>query len=136
MFVVELGALRVQTGHQIAQPFASGELRVHHAQEMAPSREVLDAAVRCEPIDQILEVTERGKVQQLRENRPSAIHGAASFARKTGNDAALQHSSRFQIARIELHAKTPAIAGSRKADINIYRTDVIARASCYPLFDY
>ena len=88
--VVELGALRVQTGHQIAQPFASGELRVHHAQQMAPSREVLDAAVRCEPIDQILEVTERDKVQQLRENRPSAIHGAASFARKTGNDTALQ----------------------------------------------
>jgi hypothetical protein len=46
------------------------------------------------------------------------------------------NSSRFQIAGIELHAKAPAIAGSRKADINIYRTDVVhyQRATAPPRF--
>jgi hypothetical protein len=68
--VVELGALRVQTCHQIAQAqaFAPGELRVHHAQQLAPAREMLDSPVCPEPIDQVLEMTEGDKVQKLREN--------------------------------------------------------------------
>lgn len=84
--VVELGALRVQTSHQIAQALASGELGVRDAEEMVPDREVLDTVVRREPIDQMFEVTEWHKTQQLRENRLAAIHGVASFAKRTGND--------------------------------------------------
>jgi hypothetical protein len=84
--VVELGALRVQTSHQIAQALAPGELGIGDAEEMVPGREVLDTVVRREPIDQVLEVTEWHKTQQLRENRLAAIHGVASFARRTGND--------------------------------------------------
>jgi hypothetical protein len=45
-----------------------------------------DAVIRREPIDQVLEVTEWDKTQQLRENRLAAIHGVASYAKKTGND--------------------------------------------------
>ena len=86
--VVELGALRVQTSNQIAQAFASGELRIHHAKEMTPGREVLDAMVRRVPIDQMLEMTEWNEIQQLCENRPAAIHGVASFAKKIGKDTA------------------------------------------------
>jgi hypothetical protein len=48
--------------------------------------EVLDTVVRRESIDQILEVPEWHKTQQLRENRLAAIHGVASFAKRTGND--------------------------------------------------
>src|ERR1035438_18047 len=84
--VVELGALRVQTCHQIAQAFAACELGVRDAQKMIPGREVSDAMIRSESIDQMLEVTEGNKTQQLRENRLAAIHGVAPFAKKTGND--------------------------------------------------
>ncbi len=84
--VVELGALRVQTSHQIAQALAPGELRIGDAEEMVPGREVPDAVVRCEPIDQMLEMTEWHKTQQLRENRLAAILGVASFAKRIGND--------------------------------------------------
>lgn len=84
--VVELGALRVQAGHQIAQALASGELGIGDAEKMVPGREVPDAVVRGEPIDQMLEVAERHKTQQLRENRLAAIHGVAPFAEKSGND--------------------------------------------------
>ena len=55
--VVELGALRVQTSHQIAQALASGELGIGDAEEMVPGREVLDPVVRRESIDQMFEVT-------------------------------------------------------------------------------
>ena len=48
--------------------------------------EVPDTVVRCEPIDQMLELTERHKTQQLRENRLAVIHDVASFAKRTGND--------------------------------------------------
>ena len=84
--VVELGTLRVQTSHQIAQALAPGELRVCDAQKMIPGREVPDAMIRREPVDQVLEMTEWDKNQQLRENRLTAIHGVASYARKTGNN--------------------------------------------------
>jgi hypothetical protein len=84
--VVELGSLRVQASHQIAQALAPGELGIGDADEMVPGREVPDPAVRRKAIDQMLEVAERHKSQQLRENRLAAIHGVASFAGKTGND--------------------------------------------------
>lgn len=47
-----------------------------------------DTVIRPEPIDQMLEVIERHKTQQLCGNRLAAIHGAVSFAKKTGNDTA------------------------------------------------
>jgi len=84
--VIELGALRVQTSHQIAQALAPGELGVRDAQKMVPGREMSDAVIRREPIDQMLEMTEWNKTQQLRENRLAAIHGVASYAKKTGKD--------------------------------------------------
>jgi hypothetical protein len=33
-------------------------------------------------------MTEWNEIQQLRENRPTAIHSVASFARQTGKDTA------------------------------------------------
>jgi hypothetical protein len=45
-----------------------------------------DAVIRREPIDQMFGVTEWHKTQQLRENRLAAIHGVASFTKRTRND--------------------------------------------------
>ena len=56
--VVELGALRVQTSHQIAQALAPGELGIRDAQKMVPGGEVSAAVIRGESIDQMLEMTE------------------------------------------------------------------------------
>ena len=84
--VVELGALRVQTSHQIAQALAPGELGISDAQKMVPGGEVSAAVIRGESIDQMLEMTERNETQQLRENRLAVIHDIASFAKRNGND--------------------------------------------------
>jgi hypothetical protein len=55
---------------------------------MIPRREVSDAMICCISIDEMFEVTEGNKVQQLREHRATTIHDVASFARKTGKDKA------------------------------------------------
>jgi hypothetical protein len=47
-----------------------------------------DAMVRGISIDEMLEMTEGNEVQQLRENRATTIHDAASFAMETGKDTA------------------------------------------------
>ena len=84
--VVELGTLRVEAGHQIAQPFSTGELGIGNAEEMGPGREVPDAVVRRKPIDEVLEMAEGYKLQQLCEDRAATIHDVASFAKETGKD--------------------------------------------------
>lgn len=48
--VIDLGALRVQTSHQIAHALASRELGVRDAQKMIPGREMPDAVIRRELI--------------------------------------------------------------------------------------
>jgi hypothetical protein len=57
---------------------------------MTPRREVPDAVVGGESVYQMLEMTERDKIQQLCEYRLTTIHGVASFSRKTGNDTAIK----------------------------------------------
>ena len=84
--VIELGALRIQRSHQVAQTLAASQLRIGDANEMVPGREVPDAVVRPESIDQMFAVSEWPKPQQLRENRLVMIHDLASSAKKTGND--------------------------------------------------
>jgi len=84
--VVELGALRIETRHQIAQTFPTGQLGICDAEKMCPCREVTDAMVRGISIDEMLEMTEGDEVQQLRKHRPATIHDLASFANKSGKD--------------------------------------------------
>ena len=86
--VIELGSLGVQTGHQIAQPRPARELRISQANEMAPSGERRHPLVGLADIDQIFEMTERNKLQQLRKDCPTLAHDHGSSARKTGDDRA------------------------------------------------
>ena len=86
--VVELGALRIETSHQIAQSFSASQLGIRDAEKMSPGREVPDAMVRGISIDEMHEMTEGNKIQQLRENRAATIHDAASFARESDKDTA------------------------------------------------
>src|ERR1035437_8151816 len=84
--VVELGTLRIETSHQIAQTFPTCQLGIRDAEEMCPRRKVTDAMVRGISIDEMLEMTEGDEVQQLRKHRPATIHDLASFANKNGKD--------------------------------------------------
>jgi hypothetical protein len=86
--VVELGALRIETGHQIAQTLPTGQLGIRDAEKVSPGRKVLNAMIGGISIDEMLEMTEGDEVQQLREHRAATIHDAASFARKAGKDRA------------------------------------------------
>lgn len=91
--VIELRPLRIHTGNQIAQSRAAGQLGVGQADEMAPRRERRNALVRLMHIDQMLEVTERHELQQLRKNRPAMIHDPASSASKSGDDTTDRHAA-------------------------------------------
>jgi hypothetical protein len=66
-----------------------------------------NAVIRREPIHQMFEVTEWHKTQQLRENRLAAIHGVASFAKRTGNDTGQKpfaiSNRRNQESRLDPH---------------------------------
>ena len=86
--VIELGSLGVQTCHQIAQPRPARELRVGLADEMAPGREDRHLLVGLVDIDQMFEMAERNKLQQLRKDCLALVHDRASSARKTGDDRA------------------------------------------------
>jgi hypothetical protein len=86
--VVELGALRIETSHQISQTLPTGQLGICDTEKVSPGRKVLNAMIGGISIDEMLEMTEGDEVQQLREHRAATIHDAASFARKAGKDRA------------------------------------------------
>ena len=85
---LELDVAELRPGHQIAQALEPSELRIRKVQEVPPRREILDAMVRPETLDQLLEVREWNEIRQLREHRPAAIHSAASSVDKNGNGTA------------------------------------------------
>ena len=87
--MVELGALGVQAGHQIAQARTPRQLRVGQAKEVAPGREAAHGVVGQEFLDQVLDVFEGNKVQQLSKDRAAMIHERGCVARKC-------NSSRFE----------------------------------------
>ena len=72
----------------------------------------------------MLEVTERNEIQQLRENRPAAIHGAASFAKEIGNDTALKAARDFKSPESRITSKPASLLDYSEVDLKIYRTDV------------
>ncbi len=87
--VVELGALRIETSHQISQAFPTSQLGIRDTQKLGPGREVSDPVVRCLSIDEMFEMTEGyKKIQQLRKYRAASIHDVASFAKVNGKDTA------------------------------------------------
>ena len=91
--VIELRALGVHASHQIAQPGTAGQLCISQADEMAPCRERRHPLVGLVSIDQMLEVAEGNKLQQLCKDSPALIHDRASSASQSGDDTADRHSA-------------------------------------------
>lgn len=79
--------------------------------------------IRGEPIDQMLEATERNTLQRLRENQLTTIQGLASFPIKLATMRG-KNRLRSQIVGIENHVKTHAIVGLQPTGIKICRTDI------------
>jgi hypothetical protein len=84
--VIELGALRIETSHQIAQTFPTSELGIGDAEKVGSGREMSNAMICRVAINEVLEMTERNKIQQLREHRATTIHDTASFAKVIDKD--------------------------------------------------
>ena len=72
--VVELGALRVQAHDQITQALSAGELRVGHADEVAPCGEVPCPAVGHVLVNEVFKVAKRYDGQQLCKYRATCVH--------------------------------------------------------------
>jgi hypothetical protein len=72
--VIKLGLLGAQTSFDIAQAAAISKLRKHQAEELIPTREVLDVPIALVAIDANLKVVSRKKIQKLRENTAAKIH--------------------------------------------------------------
>ena len=72
--VVKLGFLRIEARNQVAQTFASRELRVGHANEVAPCGEVPRPAVGLVLVDEVFEVSKRHEAQHLCKHRSTRVH--------------------------------------------------------------
>ncbi len=73
--VVELGRLRRQTGFDIAQALAVGELRKGHHPELLAAGKRLHVAVSTTSLDDASESSPRQKIHQLNEQRLASVHG-------------------------------------------------------------
>jgi hypothetical protein len=75
------GGRSVQASDQIAQAFAAGDLRVGHADEIAPRGELACSVVRAMLVVEVLKVLEGHHCEQLREYRAAGIHWPATTNR-------------------------------------------------------
>src|SRR5271157_624897 len=65
-----------QTGLDIAQAFAIGELRKRHAQKLVPAGKTADLVVALIALDGTAKLVRRNEIHQLREHRLALIHGS------------------------------------------------------------
>jgi hypothetical protein len=72
--VIELRLLSAQTGLDIAETGASGELSKNQTEELIPTRETLDVTVALVAIDAKLKLVARNELQELSENRLTDVH--------------------------------------------------------------
>ena len=68
-----------ETGFDVAQAFAAGELGESQTEELIQTREVADTVVALIASHTAVEIVSGEKVQQLRENDPSSMHRPLLF---------------------------------------------------------
>ena len=73
--MIELGLLGAQTGFDVAQTCAIGELSESSTQELIPTREIFDVAIALVSIHANLKVVGRNELRELRENRLARVPG-------------------------------------------------------------
>jgi hypothetical protein len=72
--VIKLGLLGTQTGFDIAETFAVGELSEGQTKELIPAGKFFDVAIALVAIDANLKLVGREKVHELREDGSAKIH--------------------------------------------------------------
>jgi hypothetical protein len=72
--VIELGLLCAQTGLDVAETAAIGELSKSQTEELLPAREILDVTVALISIDAKLKLLAWDELQELSENRLTEVH--------------------------------------------------------------
>jgi hypothetical protein len=73
--MVKLGLLGAQTGFDVAETGAVGELSERQTEELIPSRENFDVAVAPVSVDADLKLVSRNELHELSENRLTRVHG-------------------------------------------------------------
>jgi hypothetical protein len=72
--VVEPFGSGVQTGLDVAQALAIGELGERHAEELIPAGETPDAVIAAVALDASVEGIVRSEVEELSEEGPALVH--------------------------------------------------------------
>ena len=85
--VVELGAKRPQTGDDVAQALAVGQLREDHAEELIPAAEGANASIAFVASDTLAEFLGRQEVDKLAEDGLSAVQRGGSLWLEIPKDA-------------------------------------------------
>jgi hypothetical protein len=72
--MIELGLLGTETGFDIAETFAVGELSKGQTKELIPAGEIFDVAIALVSIDANLKLVGREEIHELGENGSAKIH--------------------------------------------------------------
>jgi hypothetical protein len=72
--VIKLGLLSTQTGFDIAENFAAGELSEAQTKELIPAGKFFDVAIALVAINANLKLAGRKEVPELREDCSAKIH--------------------------------------------------------------
>ena len=70
----EPGLLGTETGFDIAETFAIGELSKRQTKELLPAREIFDVAIALVPLDANLKLVGGEEFHELRENGSALVH--------------------------------------------------------------
>jgi hypothetical protein len=73
--VIKFGLLGTQTGFDVAETGAIGELSESQTEELIPAREIFDVPIALLPIDAELKLVGRDELHDLSENRLTCVHG-------------------------------------------------------------
>lgn len=76
--VIELGGLAAQTGFDVAQTLAKGQLRECHTQKLVETSEVFDLALSIVASDTSAESSQRQVRHNLRKNKFACVHWQSS----------------------------------------------------------
>jgi hypothetical protein len=85
---------RAETGLDVAQALAKGDLREDHRQELVPTGEAPNPVIAPIPLDQTAERVPRQMVEQLGEHGASLVHGQSWLKFKPGSHREGPSSSR------------------------------------------
>jgi hypothetical protein len=93
--MIQLGLLRAQTGFDVAQTFAPGELRQGQTEKLIPAGEALRFVIAAVTFHAATEFGAGKKIHQLSKNRSATVHAALPSQLRSGHSVAV-NSNRYR----------------------------------------